>query len=421
MCRICMATYRSVFKSSKPVKKTVNVWSMDATEELKGCFLCTDWDVFFEDASIDTATEAITAYISFCVNMIVPQKVITKYNNNRPYLTNEIKECINRKKMAFRSGDPVALRAAQKELSTQMREARRKFKERAEQDLANSNTKKLWDSIREMTNMKSERKPIFALDENVKANELNDFFMRFECDTSQGCCDVINGLICDTVNDRFEISIDTVCKVFKTTQTNKATGPDGMHALLLKTCAEELAPVWHRLFQLSLDTHTVPEIWKRSVIVPIPKKPCPAENNDYRPVALTSNVVKALERILTEELRKEVGPRLDPYQFAYSKNRSTCDAISTVAHLTLKHLECKVAYARLLFIDFSSAFNLIHPDILLRKLAQLEVNPFIIKWYFSFLSRRPQRVKFNSALSEETLCSTGVPQGTVSSSFLFTL
>ena len=33
----------------------------------------------------------------------------------------------------------------------------------------------------------------------------------------------------------------------------------------------------------------------------------------------------------------------------------------------------------------------------------------------------PQRVRFNDVLSEEALSSTGVPQGTVSSSFLFTL
>ena len=45
---------------------------------------------------------------------------------------------------------------------------------------------------------------------------------------------------------------------------------------------------------LSLDSHTVPEIWKKSVIVPVPKKTCPSENNDYRPVAITSNVVKSL-------------------------------------------------------------------------------------------------------------------------------
>lgn len=138
------------------------------------------------------------------------------------------------------------------------------------------------------------------------------------------------------------------------------------------------------------------------------EKPCPSENNNYRPVAITSNVVKALERILVETVRKNVEPRLDQYQFAYARNRSTCDAISTVTHLTLKHLESNDAYARMLFIDFSSAFNSIHPDILLRKLAQPGANPFVIRWYFS-LFKRPQRVRFNSVLSEEALSSTGVP------------
>ena len=176
-------------------------------------------------------------------------------------------------------------------------------------------------------------------------------------------------MLCNVESDRLVLDLDTVCKVFKTIKTNKATGPDGLQAHLLKSCAEELAPAWLRLFQLSLDSHVVPLLWKKSVLVPVPKKTCPTENNDYRPVAITSNVVKALERILVETVRREVEHRLDQYQFAYSRNRSTCDAISTVAHLTLKHLESNVAYARLLFVDFSSAFNSIHPDVLLRKLA----------------------------------------------------
>ena len=49
-------------------------------------------------------------------------------------------------------------------------------------------------------------------------------------------------------------------------------------------------------------------------------------------------------------------------------------------HLVLKHLENPAGYARLLFIDFSSAFNLIQPHILLEKLIQLNVNLFLIKW-----------------------------------------
>ena len=414
-------TYRSVFKTCKPITKTTHVWSEDAVEQLKGCFLCTDWDVFFHDANINVATETITDYITFCVDSIIPQKTITKYPNNKPYVTKEIKECIRRRRTAFRAGDTAAMKAAERDLEQQMRESRRQRKVRAEQELANSNIKRLWNSIRKMTNMEPTRKPMVAQNECTKANELNDFFMRFETDSVDKCYDVLNALPYSGVDDRIIIDPGSVTKVFKSMNTNKATGPDGMGAFLLKTCAEELTPAWHRLFQVSIDTHTVPDLWKKSIIVPVPKMSCPLVNNDYRPVALTSNVVKSLERIITEELRKETEASLDPYQFAYAKNRGTSDAISTLTHRVLKHLEDAKTYARLLFVDFSSAFNTIHPDILLRGLARLRVNPFLIRWYFSFLSKRPQQVRFNSVLSDKAVSSTGAPQGTVSSSLLFTL
>ena len=54
------------------------------------------------------------------------------------------------------------------------------------------------------------------------------------------------------------------------------------------------------------------------------------------------------------------------------------DAVNSVVHLILKHLDKPKAYARLLFIDFSLAFNLIQPHTLLSKLKQMNVNPYII-------------------------------------------
>lgn len=83
---------------------------------------------------------------------------------------------------------------------------------------------------------------------------------------------------------------------------------------------------------------------------------------------------------MIEELGRDVQPSLCHYQFAYEKNRGTDDALM---HLALKHLESPVAYATLMCIDFSSAFNTIPLHILLNKLVQLGVNPFLIKWYHS--------------------------------------
>ena len=45
-------------------------------------------------------------------------------------------------------------------------------------------------------------------------------------------------------------SVDQVANVFKDLRTRKATGPDGISALLLKSCVEELAPSWYPLFQI---------------------------------------------------------------------------------------------------------------------------------------------------------------------------
>ncbi len=51
----------------------------------------------------------------------------------------------------------------------------------------------------------------------------------------------------------------------------------------------------------------------------------------------------------------------------YNDERGTVDA-NTVTHLTLQHLEISNDYARLLFVDFNSAFNALQPQLLLDKL-----------------------------------------------------
>lgn len=94
-------TYRTMLKRSKPCMREVTVWSDDAIERLKGCLLCTDWNVFY-DPDIDTTTETITDYINFCVDNVLPKKNVIIYPNNKPYITKEIKNCINRKRIAFK-------------------------------------------------------------------------------------------------------------------------------------------------------------------------------------------------------------------------------------------------------------------------------------------------------------------------------
>ena len=75
--------------------------------------------------------------------------------------------------------------------------------------------------------------------------------------------------------------------------------------------------------------------------------------------------MKSLERILLQYLVSLTKEKLDPCQFAYKKGCGTEDAVATLVHLITKHLDqSKDNYARVLFLDFSSAFNTIQSDIL---------------------------------------------------------
>ncbi len=196
-----------------------------------------------------------------------------------------------------------------------------------------------------------------------------------------------------------------------------------MSPACLKTCADQLAPIFTQIFNRSLELCEVPSCFKRSTIIPVPKKPKITGLNDYRPVALTSVAMKSFERLVLAYLKASTGPLLDPLQLTYRANRSVDDAVNMGLHFILQHLDRPETYVRILFVDFSSAFNTIIPDTLQNKLTQLSVPTYICQWITSFLTDRQQLVrlgKFSSSpRSSRSTISTGAPQGCVLSPLLF--
>ncbi|KAK1803181.1 hypothetical protein P4O66_021705, partial [Electrophorus voltai] len=170
----------------------------------------------------------------------------------------------------------------------------------------------------------------------------------------------------------------------------KAAGPDNIPGRVLRECADQLADVLTDIFKISLSCAVVPTCFKTTTIVPMSKKPTVLCLNDYRPIALTSIIMKCFKRLVMRHIKTQLPPSLDPLQFAYCSNRSTDDAISTTLHLALTHLDKKGTYIRMLFIDFSSAFNTIVPQHLIGKLSLLGLNTSLCNWILDFLTGRPQ-------------------------------
>ena len=65
----------------------------------------------------------------------------------------------------------------------------------------------------------------------------------------------------------------------------------------------------------------------------------PVKLNDYRPVALTSHIVKTLERLLVPRMRLQVAEDLDPLEFAYQEHIGVEDAILYMLHWAYAYLE----------------------------------------------------------------------------------
>ena len=93
------------------------------------------------------------------------------------------------------------------------------------------------------------------------------------------------------------VTDSAVFELLRDQDPNKACGPDLIPARLLKEGAEEISHSLSRIFQLSLCSGTLPQDWISAHIVPVHKKNDKSNPSNYRPISLTSVVVKTLEKL----------------------------------------------------------------------------------------------------------------------------
>ena len=82
------------------------------------------------------------------------------------------------------------------------------------------------------------------------------------------------------------------------TAVNKANGCNGIPKELFKTLKYDAIKVLHSICPQIWKTQQWPWDWKRSVLIPIPKKGSPKECSDYQNIALVSHANKFMLKIL---------------------------------------------------------------------------------------------------------------------------
>ncbi|KAI3374005.1 hypothetical protein L3Q82_022569, partial [Scortum barcoo] len=161
------------------------------------------------------------------------------------------------------------------------------------------------------------------------------------------------------------------------------SGRHGISSRLLKSCADQLCGIFGYTFNLSLEA---------------------------------GESATALEDVLHRPSAKDTAPQgaqqlqassfVDPLQFAYQPDIGVDDAVIYLLHTSLTHLEKAGSTVRIMFFDFSSAFNTIQPRLLGDKLQLAGVDHHLTSWILDYLTHRPQFVRVQGFESDRLLCST---------------
>ena len=250
-------------------------------------------------------------------------------------------------------------------------------------------------------------------DVEILANEVNKFFHSVSSDLQPLNHDILE-MIPPDQSDVAPIAceVEQVERRLMSTCVSKSPGPDGIPNWILHDLAPYISRPITAIFNASIGDGIFPDVWKQSNVVPIPKSNPPRTiEDDLRPISLTPTLAKHLEWFVGQQLLSCVSDKLDKQQFGALKGRSTTHALIDIVHKWNAALD-DGSSVRAVFVDYAKAFDHVDHSILLAKLISLGVPAYIIKWMYSFLDKRQQRVKIGNIFSSWLLLNGGMAQGT---------
>lgn len=285
----------------------------------------------------------------------------------------------------------------------------------------NAITKKFWSYVKASSN--SHRIPeivhyndIFKSDFKDQADLFNNFF--YEQFSSQSNYDID---IKYNNSNQVYFSVSEVKNILKNLDPNKAPGPDQIHGKILKNCASALCTPLTLLFQSSFYTCSIPTDWKSANVVPVYKKGSKNSVQNYRPISLTSLIMKVYEKVLAAELLKRVNNKINPWQHGFLPLKSCESQLLPFVDELARTLN-QGSRTDIVYFDFAKAFDSVNHDILLDKLKnRFGIDGFLLKFFVEYLSGRKQRVVIGNTFSDDMNVTSGVPQGSILGPLLFVL
>ena len=191
---------------------------------------------------------------------------------------------------------------------------------------------------------------------------------------------------------------------------NSSAGPDDIPSLFLIKTKETISTPLRIILRMSLDEGVIPEIYKLANITPIHKGGVKTKPEQYRPVSLTSHIMKVFERVMKNHILLHLTSNnlINEHQHGFVPGRSTQSQLLVHFRDIYEAMEEGVRMDSI-FLDFSKAFDKVDHSILLKKVAAHGIKGKIGNWIREFLSNRKFTVIANGKMSEQEDVLSGVP------------
>ena len=202
-------------------------------------------------------------------------------------------------------------------------------------------------------------------------------------------------------------------------KTGKAAGPSGIIVEMIRAAEDEIITPITLLVNRIIYEVKIPEDWDLSYIINFFKGKGDALScGNYRGLKLQEQLMKILEHILDDVIRKQVD--IDSMQFGFMPGRGTTDAVFILRQLQEKYLS-KRKNTYFAFVDLGKAFDRVPRSALWWSMRKLGVEEWIISVVRSMYENAQSRVRINNLFSEAINVTVGVHQGSVLSPLLFVI